>query len=160
MNLPTNVNDACEHVGNLLTKAISECLPKSKLFVEIHIEGEDNWTDDSCIMLRQHGLNGKDYDTGYVISPFPEVLRVSNIYPSQHKVEKIFYYVQHEEYNPGVWRYSDGSGEPPSSELIEDHKTDSPSNAVTKILILNLELELNQMFEAMAEEEMTKNEEF
>jgi hypothetical protein len=69
------------------------------------------------------------------------------------------YYVQHEEVTRGVHMYPDGSGEPDTSDLVDDLVTDRPQEAAKKAILLYIELGINQMFEAEAEAQMAEAEE-
>jgi hypothetical protein len=59
-------------------------------------------------------------------------------------------------YDPGVYRYSDGSGEPPSEDFNEEFTTRSPREAAIYLLKTILDMELSQVAQSLDEAEMAK----
>ena len=59
-------------------------------------------------------------------------------------------------YDPGVYRYPDGSGEPPSEEFNEEYSTRSPREAAVHLMKLIFDIELSMATESLGEEEMVK----
>lgn len=62
------------------------------------------------------------------------------------------------QYYPGVYRYPDGSGEPPSEDFIEEFTTKSPRNAAIYLIKTILEIELSQVAQSLDEDEVSKQE--
>lgn len=148
------VADACKNIAAIIRAIAKEIGNESlygKVFGNAHIEGEDGWTYDSCVNLMQGMCNGGTYHTGYCITP---VVEQRTMVLGGKPQDFIQYYVQHEEVTRGVYRYPDGSGEPDTSDLVDDFVTDKPLEAAKKVVLLYIELCINQMFEAKAEEEM------
>lgn len=140
------IKEACNFVAELIKK-IAKTTNQEGLFGQVHVEDKD-WPYDSCVELMTRMPNGGEFHTGYCISPVIEQ-RAMTLGGDQK--DFVRYYVQHEEVTKGVYRYADGSGEPDTSDLVDDMETDSPYKATTKAVILYIELEINQMFEAEAE---------
>jgi len=151
---PMTIDKACEVIAELIGKIAKETNQEG-LFGQVHIEDKD-WPYDSCVELMIRMRNGGEYHTGYCISPMIEQKAMGL---EQKQTDFIQYYVQHEEVTRGVHYYPDGSGEPDTSDLVDDFVTESPSQASTKAIMLYIELCVNQMFEAMAEEEMAQETE-
>jgi|TARA_Y100000034_G_scaffold135146_2_gene205895 hypothetical protein len=59
-------------------------------------------------------------------------------------------------YDPGVYRYSDGSGEPPSEDFNEEFTTTSHREAAIYLMRTVLDIELSQVVQSMDEAEMAK----
>jgi len=59
-------------------------------------------------------------------------------------------------YNPGVYRYPDGSGEPPSEDFSEEYSTRSPREAAVHLLKTIFDVELSMAAESIGEEEMAR----
>ena len=59
-------------------------------------------------------------------------------------------------YYPGIYRYPDGSGEPPSEDFSEEYSTRSPREAAVYLLKTIFDIELSMAAESIGEEEMTK----
>lgn len=59
-------------------------------------------------------------------------------------------------YDPGVYRYSDGSGEPPSEDFSEEFETKSPREAAIYLMKTILDIELSQVAQSLNEDEMVK----
>ncbi len=158
MNTPKTIEQACKSLQDLIEKVAKE-INQTGLFGEIHLEAEDGWSWDTVVQLKLRMPNGGIYDTGYSISPVMEDVTISPLLKRVLEAEprmEIVYYVQHEELTRGVWRYPDGSGEPDTWDLADDFNTKSPSAAVKKMILLYIELTINQMYEAMDEEELSK----
>jgi len=159
MKHPTTIPEACRHVAERINK-ICQNIGQNKHKAVVHIEGEDGWTCDSQVDLVVVADNGKTYETGYCINPY---LEEKAQFCGKDQREFIRYYVMHEEVTRGVAYYPDGSGEPDTSDLVDDFSTDSPDEAAKKIILLNIELQMNQMLEAEYEErlceQMAKDEE-
>ena len=175
MNTPKTIEQACKSLQDLIEKVAKE-INQTGLFGEIHLEAEDGWSWDTVVQLKLRMPNGGIYDTGYSISPVMEDVTISPLLKRVLEAEprmEIVYYVQHEELTRGVkkltslqpriwsgfffvWRYPDGSGEPDTYDLVDDFNTKSPSAAVKKMILLYIELTINQMYEAMDEEELSK----
>ena len=153
MSHPETVKEACEQIADLI-KEVAQSINQTDLFGEIHIEGED-WPYDSVVNLKMRFPNGGTYETGYSISPMVEeqVDILGRGIPNA-----IQYYVAHEEVTHGTYRYADGSGEPDTSDLVEDLVTPSLSAAVVKAILLSIELSINQFLESKYEDEMMKEE--
>jgi hypothetical protein len=139
MNHPVTVKLACHAIAELIKKMAKETNQEG-LYGKVHIEGED-WPYNSCVELMICMPNGGEFHTGYSISPDLEDL-------------KVVYYVQHEEITHGVRYYPDMSGEPDTSDLVDDFITDNPYEASKKAILLYIELCINQMLEVEAEAEM------
>ena len=65
--------------------------------------------------------------------------------------------IGHIEVYPGVYRYADGSGEPPNEEFIEDIEVHRPVDAAVKGIKMALNLLLDSAAEAYTEEQMHKD---
>lgn len=122
---------------------------------EVKIADQDGWTSDSAVIIKTL-YEDKAYETGYVISAYVEQYQA---FAYTEPVERVFYYVQHEVCYPGVRYYPDGSGEPDDYELIDDHKTQNPYDAIKKALTLHIEHILCQHQENEAMEEQLEDEE-
>ena len=59
-------------------------------------------------------------------------------------------------YDPGVHRYPDGSGEPPSEDFVEEYSTRSPREAAVYLLKTIFDIELSQVAQSLDEDEMVK----
>jgi hypothetical protein len=154
---PKTLSDACDNIVELITQ-VSEAINQTDLFGEIHLENENGWIFDTCVNLKFRFPNGGIYDTGYSITPVFEEVKSISILANKAPVMEIVYYVQHEVITRGVWRYKDGSGEPDSCDIVDDLTTRSVTEAVKKLLLLNTEQNINQLYEQMAEDEMAEKD--
>ena len=60
-------------------------------------------------------------------------------------------------YNPGVWRYRDGTGEPPSEDMVNIGKDSSIAEpAIIEAFKALIEWEINNLLEKEADEEAEK----
>jgi hypothetical protein len=155
MNRPINIAAACKLVTDQISLIAKEA-NQDGLFGEVHLETDDDWAYDTAIILKIRFPNGGFHDTGYCISPVIEQ-KAGTLGGKQ--VDFIQYYIQHEEVTHGVRYYADGSGEPDTSDLVDDFITDNPREAAKKVVLLYVELCINQMFEAQAEAAMAEAQE-
>lgn len=146
---PETIEDACKYMGELI-KTIAQDLNQEGLFGEVHLGSDDDWSYDSVVILKIGMRNGGIYDTGYCISPCIEEQETGLTGELKPFVK---YYVQHEEIIHGTRYYPDGSGEPDASEVVDDFVTDDPIAASIKVVMLNMENELNHFFEGLAEQD-------
>ena len=68
----------------------------------------------------------------------------------------IKYEIGHSVIDYGVRYYPDGSGEPPSEEIVDDAECYNLNEAIKTILLLNLEFHIDDVFMNIGEEEMEK----
>jgi len=146
---PETIEEACKYMGELI-KTIAQNLNQEGLFGEVHLGSDDDWSYDSVVILKIMMRNGGIYDTGYCISPYIEERETGLTGKLKPFVQ---YYVQHEEINHGTRYYPDGSGEPDTSDIVDDFVTDDPITAVTKVVMLHMENELNNYWTSMAEQD-------
>jgi len=146
------IPEACKQLAETIKKIAKET-NQTMLFGDVQIEGEKDWNCDSCVILKLQFPNGAIYDTGYMISPIIEQ-KAQRL--GQEQTDFIRYYVQHEEVTRGVYMYPDGSGEPDTSDVVDDVATDNLSKAATEAVILVIRFDINRMFESEAEEAMAK----
>lgn len=151
---PETIEEACKYMGELI-KTIAQNLNQEGLFGEAHLGSDDDWSYDSVVILKIMMRNGGIYDTGYCISPYIEERETGLTGKLKPFVQ---YYVQHEEINHGTRYYPDGSGEPDTSDIVDDFVTDDPITAVTKVVMLHMENELNNYWTSMAEADWADEE--
>jgi len=151
---PETIEEACKYMGELI-KTIAQNLNQEGLFGEVHLGSDDDWSYDSVVILKIMMRNGGIYDTGYCISPYIEERETGLTGKLKPFVQ---YYVQHEEINHGTRYYPDGSGEPDTSDIVDDFVTDDPITAVTKVVMLHMENELNNYWTSMAEADWADEE--
>ena len=149
MTLPETVPEACQFVSKLIPSLAREI--GNTIIGEVHLETDDNWSCDSVVNVMVPFPNGGLWDTGYSITPVIEQ-EARVIGGEQHDV--MYYYVQHEVMVHGTRYYPDGSGEPDTSDIVADHKTRSPHDAVKRAILLHLEHTIDQKLEADAEADM------
>jgi len=147
-----DVEKACHEFAELFAKAASE-IGFECLVAEVHMEDEAGWNNDTCILIKEVVARGREYQTGYMISP---VIEQEAQGLGGEQTDQLYYYVQHEEVTRGVYRYADGSGEPDTSDIVDDLKTEYAYKAIIKTINLYIEMTINHMFEAMAEEAYAK----
>ena len=151
---PETIEEACKYMGELI-KTIAQNLNQEGLFGEVHLGSDDDWSYDSVVILKIMMRNGGIYDTGYCISPYIEERETGLTGKLKPFVQ---YYVQHEEINHGTRYYPDGSGEPDTSDIVDDFVTDDPITAVTKVVMLHMENELNNYWTSIAEADWVDEE--
>jgi len=141
------------------TKQLAENIGKA--IAELHIDNLiaviKNENCDPYVNLSITGISSEYYETIFCITPMLEEIPTIG---GTSKQEICFYYVQKVEYDPGVYRYKDGSGEPPSSELIDVHKTRCQYDAIAKLLGLYAESTVRQMFDSIVDNLMVTDEEY